>query len=85
VLRALPPEMAGERLWLIAKDGHGWMPCRLIGTRWHALVWRTAASGARHMGEVLAPAPFQELADAVPLNALVDAIAERVQGGRASP
>lgn len=77
-LRTSPPALAGKRLWAISRDGHGWMPCRYIAGQYHAVVWRTELSMARSLKHVPAPAPWRELADAVPLNDLVDAILARL-------
>lgn len=77
-LRETPAGMVGQRLWQIGSDGFGWMPCRYLDGQYHAMVWRTEMSIARTLPRSPAPRPWRDLADAVPLNELIDAILTRL-------
>ena len=77
-LRVVPAALASQRLWQLSGDGMGWMPCRYMHGRYHAVVWRTELSIARTLTHAPAPRPWRDLADAVPLNELLDAICVRI-------
>lgn len=78
-IRTVSDHMAGKRIWQLAHDGHGWMPCRHIQGRHHVVVWRTEVGLTRQLKYIAAPAPWSELGDAVPLVDLIERVQARVK------